>query len=885
MSTDRQAVLNRELRILMLEDTPTDAELAVRELRNAGIAFTSLRVETRDAFTRALEEFHPDIVLSDYNLPDFNGMAALEIVQRDHPEVPVVMVTGALSDIEAVELIHAGAKDYVLKDRLARLAPAVQRTLSAEQGERARRALEARNERLTKLYRALSEVNQAIVRMDDESTLFPLVCRMAVDFGGVGMAWIGRLNEANGLIEPLVSYGNGAEYLDGIVISSKQDVPEGRGPAGIAFRENRTVVVNDFLTSEMTTPWRERASHYGWGSSGYFPIPRGGAPFAVFNVYHSHAGAFDAEMTEVFEEMSRDISFALDSFDRESERRRTEQELRIAAAAFETQEGILITDRDQRILRVNTAFTRLTGYSATEAIGRTPAMLHSGRQNAEFYRSLWDTVTRDKYWQGELWNRRKDGEVYPEWLTITAVLDADGQVTHYVGVFSDITQHKAANEQIHRLAFYDPLTGLPNRRLLQDRLQQALEYSARHQGQGAILFIDLDNFKILNDTRGHDTGDLLLIEVAKRLQDCVRASDTVARLGGDEFVIMLEDLSKDARQAVAAAQEVGEKVLASISQPFNLHEFEYHCSSSIGIILFRDDGIGMDDLLKHADTAMYQAKSAGRNTFRFFDPAMQAELEMRTALADDLRLALSHRQLKLYYQIQVNRLGVAGAEALLRWQHPVRGLIPPMEFIPLAEETGLIVPIGAWVLQMACAQLKAWQADPLTRHLQIAVNVSARQFRQPDFVDRVLEVLKKAGVDPLKLGLELELTESLVLHDIDDSINKMQALRNVGIRFSLDDFGTGQSSLTYLKRLPLDQIKIDQSFVRDIAIDPNDTAIVRTIIGMADSFGLDVIAEGVETEQQRDLLERNGCHAHQGYLFGKPMPIEEFQNSLSRMQL
>ena len=868
-----------------------------------------------------------------------------------------------------------------------------------------RKASEARIERLTKLYRALSEVNQAIVRMDDESALFPLVCRMAVDFGGVGMAWIGQLNKASGLIEPVVSYGSGVDYLEGIVISSCGEVPEGRGPIGIAFRENRNVILNDFLMSKMTKPWHERALRSGWGSGGFFPILRRGAPFAVFAVYHAHTGAFDAEMVELLDEMSRDISFALDSFDRENERKkaenmlsrlgrildessneiymfdaqtlhftwvnvgaqrnlgysmdelkgltpldlkpkltpemferllvplrhggtdkvvfeteherkdksrypveirlhmstkettpvfvaiiqditdrkRAELELRIAATAFETEEGIVITDRDNRVLRVNRAFTRLTGYSAAEAIGKTPSMLQSGRHDAVFYHSMWETLARDKYWQGEIWDQRKDGEVYPEWLTITAVTDADGKLTNYVGVFSDITLRKEADEQIYQLAFYDPLTKLPNRRLLWDRLQQALGHSARHKGQGAILFVDLDNFKMLNDTRGHDIGDLLLVEVAKRLQDCVRGSDTIARLGGDEFVVMLEDLGEDASQAATAAQDVGEKILASINQPFNLQGSEYHSSSSIGISLFCNDGMSMDELFKHADTAMYQAKSAGRNALRFFDPTMQTELEMRVALTDDLRQALSHQQLKLYYQVQVDEQGVVGAEALLRWQHPERGLILPMEFIPLAEETGLIAPIGAWVLQMACAQLKVWQADPITRHLQLAVNVSARQFRQPDFADLVLEVLEKSGIDPHKL--KLELTESLVLDNISDSIAKMQALRSAGIRFSLDDFGTGQSSLTYLKRLPLYQIKIDQSFVRDITTDPNDAAIVRTIIGMANNLGLDVIAEGVETEQQRDFLESNGCHAHQGYLFGKPVPIDEFQNLVCRLQL
>jgi diguanylate cyclase (GGDEF)-like protein/PAS domain S-box-containing protein len=564
-----------------------------------------------------------------------------------------------------------------------------------------------------------------------------------------------------------------------------------------------------------------------------------------------------------------------------TERKQAETELRIAATAFESQEAMAITDANQVILKVNQAFTLTTGYSAEEAIGKTPAILKSGRHDKKFYGAMWETLNRDKFWQGEIWNRRKDGEQYPERLSISAVTDSNGEISNYVAVFVDITEHKKSEETIHNLAFYDPLTGLPNRRLLIERLHQAMNFSTRHINHGAILFIDLDNFKELNDIKGHDIGDLLLVEVAKRLQCCACSSDTVACLGGDDFVVVLEELSIEIDQAATQAESFAEKIRIAINQPFDLNGLKYHNSSSIGISLFRNHEINVDDLLKHADTAMYQAKRSGRNTIRFFDPATHAAMETRIALGTDLRLALPGNQFRLYYQMQVDNTGkIIGAEVLIRWQHPELGLVPPIQFIPLTEESGLIVPIGQWVLETACAQIKRWECDISTRHLQLAVNVSALQFRQPDFVEQVCAVLETTAIKPS--NLKLELTESLVLEDVNDTITKIQALKEMGIHFSMDDFGTGYSSLAYLSKLPLDQLKIDQSFVYNIGINHSDAVIVQTIIGMANNLDMEVIAEGVETEQQRDFLERNGCTHYQGYLFGKPVPLEEFEQLLHR---
>ena len=560
-----------------------------------------------------------------------------------------------------------------------------------------------------------------------------------------------------------------------------------------------------------------------------------------------------------------------------------EAALRIAAIAFETEEAMMVTDKNAVIIRVNQAFTELTGYKANEVVGKNPALLKSDRQDAEFFQRMWERLRCENNWQGEIWNKRKNGEVFPAWLNITAVVNKNNEATNYVGTFIDFTERKRAENEIHHLAFYDSLSQLPNRRMLLDRLRQAVANGARNRTGGALLFIDLDNFKTLNDTRGHGIGDMLLIEVAKRLQACIREGDTVARFGGDEFVLLLEGLSEDRAQAAVQTRGVGEKVLEALNYPYLLDGNDFHCSSSMGITLFFDYKEKLDELLKQADTAMYEAKKSGRNTFRFFDPVMQDELEARALLERGLRDALRKQELRLYYQMQINFDGcVQGAEVLLRWIHPERGMISPVQFIPLAEESGLIIPIGQWVLEEACRQLKTWEASDHTRALQLAVNVSSRQFRQPDFVTQVQETIVRTGIVPQRL--KLELTESIVLDDVTDTIAKMQALKSLGVSFSMDDFGTGYSSLAYLTQLPLDQLKIDKSFIEHIGTKASDATIIQTIIGMANNLGMEVIAEGVETQEQRDFLERNGCMLYQGFFFGKPVPLEQFETSLTQGQ-
>lgn len=561
-----------------------------------------------------------------------------------------------------------------------------------------------------------------------------------------------------------------------------------------------------------------------------------------------------------------------------SERKRTEEALRIAATAFQTLEGMVVTDADKVIVRVNDAFTQITGYAAHEALGKVSAIFRMDRHDEAVYHAMRRLLPVDRFWQGEVWDRRKNGEEYPAWLRVTAVADAEGKVKHYVIAFIDNAQQHRSQERLQYLALFDPLTGLPNRRLLLDRLGQILAGSARKHEFGALLLIDLDHFRYINDTLGHEVGDTLLAQAAQRIRDGVHADDTVARLGGDEYVVVLSGLADKTHAAASMAEGVAERLRDALAQPYAFPTQELQISPSIGITLFYGQDVAPEDLLKHAETAMYRAKAAGRNCLRFFDTDNQSSQAQRFMLNTWMRQGLP-QQFTLHYQLQVGRTGMPqGAEALLRWKHPTQGHIAPNLFIPLAEETGFIVQLGDWVLEQACRQLAQWSQLAETKSLTLAVNVSARQFHVPSFVDTVTQALQRSGAPGQQL--KLELTEGVMLHDIADVVRKMNALRALGVRFSIDDFGTGYSSLSYLKQLPLDQLKIDQTFVRDLAKDANDVVIARSIVGLGHSLGLSVIAEGVETSEQRDVLLRMQCDAFQGYYFGRPLAVDEFVHQL-----
>jgi len=554
-----------------------------------------------------------------------------------------------------------------------------------------------------------------------------------------------------------------------------------------------------------------------------------------------------------------------------TERKRVEVDLRIAAAAFESQEGMVITDARGIILRVNQAFVESTGYRADEVVGQTPRMFKSGRHDAAFYRDMWAAIIENGSWQGEVWDRRKNGEIYPKWLTISAVKDDAGVVTHYIGTHFDITERKKAEEKIEALAFNDQLTGLANRFSLNERLSQVLGLAARNGKQVALLMIDLDNFKTINDTLGHQIGDLLLIELAQRLGKTVRQSDLVARLGGDEFVVVLSDLDSP-----ADAAHVADKILSVVAKPYTLDGNELRSSASIGICLYPDDAEESADLMQKADAAMYHAKASGRGNYQFFKAEIQLAAVKRLAIESDLRKAIEQRQFLLHYQPQLDlRSGrVVGVEALIRWQHPERGLVSPMEFIPIAEETGLILPIGDWVLEHACRQLAIWQSHGIA-HVRMSVNLTASQFLNRALPDRIQALLRQYGLESEMMTLEV--TESMSMADPDQTIASMNELTGCGLSLAIDDFGTGYSSLAYLKLFPVSTLKIDRSFVKDIESDQNDADICDVTVLLAHKLGLDVVAEGVETEAQLKYLLSIGCEKIQGYLISKPLPADDVE--------
>lgn len=685
--------VQRTVDILVIEDMEADVLLLQRQLRRQNLNGRFQRVESFTELETALNDRNWDVVLSDYNVPGLDIRDSLTLIRTQWPDLPVILISGGIGEEEAVELLKQGAWDFILKDRLGRLVPAIERALMDAQERVARRG--------------------------------------------------------------------------------------------------------------------------------------------------------------------------------------AEMQLRLAAAVFtNTQEGVFVTDSDGNFLAINPSFTVITEYTEQEVLGLNVRLLQSGRQDRAFYLTMWHEILTTGSWQGEIWNRRKGGAVYPEWLSIATVRNEEGQTVNYVGVFTDLSRVKQSEEQLRHLAHHDPLTDLPNRLLLRSRLDHALERARRKGGRCAVLFLDLDHFKVVNDSLGHSAGDELLQITSRRLRERLRDVDTLARLGGDEFVVVVDDLPH-AENAATIAQDLIER----ITTPYLLSSGHRVCvGGSIGISLFPEDGSDADVLIQHADSALYQAKEGGRNTYRFYTKALTDTANERLSMEAGLRRALERHEFVLHYQPLIAQDGhVEGVEALVRWADPEAGLVPPSRFIPLAEDTGLIVPLGEWVLREACSRIKSWLDAGLTL-TTLAVNLSPRQFRQTGLHERISMILAETGLPPHYL--ELEITESAIMEPGRDAERQLAALKDLGVRLAIDDFGTGYSSLAHLRRFPLDKLKIDQSFVRDIPCDSAAVEITSTIIAMARNLQLRVLAEGVETQEQLDFLTRQHCDSFQGYLFSRPLPADELQEWL-----
>ena len=645
----------------------------------------------------------------------------------------------------------------------------------------------------------------------------------------------------------------------------------GQGSCGSAAALGEPVIVEDVRTHPYWADYVNVADQAGFRACWSIPFKdQAGHVLGTFGIYYAEPKTPTREELQLIEEFARITGLAV-------ERVRSDSNLRQAAAVFEsTQEGVLITDLTPQILSVNRAYCRITGYTEDEAIGRNPNMVRSGHQDIGFYQAMWRSVLETGHWQGEIWNRRKNGELFPQFLTISTVYDSEGMPTNYVGVMTDISQIKQSEHRLEHLAHYDPLTDLPNRLLIQSRLEHALERAERMRRRVAVLFIDLDRFKDINDSLGHPVGDELLKSIAQLMSSRLRDEDTLGRLGGDEFLVVLEDVNQS-----EDAAGVANTLIQLLEEPILLPSgHEVYVGASIGISLYPDDGDSVTGLIQHADVALYQAKDQGRNTYHFYTSALTDTVNIRLELESRLRRALGQDEFVLHYQAQVDMAtgAVIGCEALVRWLDPHSGLISPAQFIPLAEETGLIVPLGEWVLRTACTQAKEWM-DAGMPALKMAVNLSGRQLQQRHVVQRIATVLAETGLPADRL--KLELTESMIMGRGEEAVALLSSLRDLGLSLAIDDFGTGYSSLAYLKKFPIDELKIDQGFVRDIPTDPNDMEIAATIIAMARNLKLKVVAEGVETQEQLAFISQHGCHAYQGYLFSRPVPAEEFTKLLS----
>lgn len=741
--------------------------------------------------------------------------------------------------------------------------------------------------RLNRTLRMISECNEALVHSNAEGDLINLICREIVEVGGYRMAWVGYAEtDEDRTVRPVASAGHDDGFLGSAKISWA-DAPHGQGTSGSAIRSGTVIAARDILTNPRFAPWQAEARKRGYASSLALPLKDGNGTFGVLNIYAGEPDAFDADEVKLLGELADDLAYGIVSLRAREERRKAvealaETEERFRSLSSSAQDPVIMIDERGAITYWNSAAERVFGYPGDAVLGK----------------NLYQTIFPDRCWKDsdgglrqfshaengsaagtvvEISARRADGSEFPAELS-TGTVSVRGE-TGAVVVVRDITERKSYQEQLEHRATHDPLTGLPNRVLLKDRIEQAIAHGRRHGSEVAVVLVDLDRFKNVNDSMGHQVGDVLLQEVAHRLEECLRGTDTVARfdggtvarLGGDEFALVLSEMADDERLST-----VIQRVLAEISRPHEIQGREFVATCSIGISLYPGDGDDVDTLLRNADAALYQAKDGGRNNYQFYTAELNAKAFERLSVETDLRRAVSRREFSLHYQpqIDVNTGKLIGAEALLRWQHPKLGTVFPARFVSIAEDSGLIVPIGEWVIEEACRQNKAWQ-DAGHPPIPVAVNISAVQFRRENFVETVTRILAETGLSPQ--CLELEITESVVMHDAQRVVEQLVRLKEVGVQLAIDDFGTGYSSLSYLKRFPVDKLKIDMSFVREIPADSDAAAIAAVIIGIGRTLGLQVIAEGVETIEQLPALKAQGCNQAQGYYFSRPLPPEQFQ--------
>jgi len=738
--------------------------------------------------------------------------------------------------------------------------------------------------RQSSMFAVLSRTSQAIVHARDRNALLEQVCDIAMSIGDFKLAWIGRVAVAEQRIRPVASAGVAADYLGNIEVSFDAASPQGNGPAALAIRRQGAVLVNDCTHDEIFAPWRTAAAACGLHSCAALPV-RGGDFDGVLVVYAGEANYFDSEVSALIGDVAQEMSYALQKLHDEDKARDSQARMRLHAQVFDhSTEAMVITDAGNRILQVNRAFSEITGYTLDEVLGKDPSVLKSGRQDHTFYQQMWAVLLATDSWQGELWNRRRNGEIYPEWITINLVRDAEGKVINHFAVFSDLTQKKA-QEEMQRLRRFDALTGLPNRLLLEDRTVEAITHARPYARHVALMALNLDRFHVINESLGHAVGDEVLRLIANRLSGVIGELGTVSRLSGDTFAVMLPDLS-----AALEISNIAEKLLRAVAQPLLIEDLDrlttghpgvdaIHVTARAGIALFPEDGADFDGLLRNTESALLLARDEGRATYRFFTPELNVRAVRTVQLTTQLRQALDRNKLRVFYQPQVDTASgrIIGLEALVRMPAASGGMVSPAEFIPVAESTGMIGRLGEFVLGEACRQLKAWQ-EAGHRDLVMAVNLSPVQMRDPAVAERIAAVIAASGVD--SRSVELEVTESSMMQNVDAALELLRQFKAMGLRLAIDDFGTGYSSLAYLKQFPIDRLKIDQSFVRNITSNASDASIVEAIIALARALGLTTLAEGVETETQFAHLSALRCEAMQGYLMARPLPADEISELL-----